>query len=564
MKLLQISAKRYKTLEDISIDFSGNYCVLSGRNNSGKSAILGLLQKLFHKSDIPMGWDDGDAGYSYPEDKTQWLKDDAPIEVSYSLSLSRADDPALISFIERISKSTIAGAAVTLSITNSVAKNDVVTTAVWIDGKKLDDQGSKDVVTRLTSSNLLFLHNSTLMHEDMYMHRGRLRSFSHVLLSDEDQRELASARKFLTRKMKTLARRHRTALTDMLARLSDKYEVEFSSMESHSRMVPFVVNLKDKKVQGPLTEWGSGTQNRTHILMSILQAIRIKTHGDPKDKITPIVVIEEPESFLHPSAQAEFGRLLRTLSAESGIQLIVTTHNPYMLNQEQGDSNILLDRQKQRGKLAGTYRVPATGDKWMNPFADHMGLVPDEFQNWLPVFTARQSRVLLVEGDIDKEYFDFIRDQNLTAEQLDPDVEVVAYGGRGALVNSLLLKFVIGKFNAVYVTFDRDAKKHVEKVLGQLGLKENADYCSIGLPDAGKDCIEGLVPGRICNSVMASSGDLALRLGSGEKEVREDARAEFKKKMLAAFKSSAPYTKEEMAHFSKVVSLVNRKIKASK
>ena len=60
----------------------------------------------------------------------------------------------------------------------------------------------------------------------------------------------------------------------------------------------------------PLNDSGSGTQNRTQILMSVLQANRIKTNPSLDDKITPLVVIEEPESFLHPSAQSEFGRIL--------------------------------------------------------------------------------------------------------------------------------------------------------------------------------------------------------------------------------------------------------------
>ena len=91
--------------------------------------------------------------------------------------------------------------------------------------------------------------------------------------------------------------------------------------------MPLGINLNDRNVDVPLDDWGSGTQNRTRILMAILQAHRIKTTASDDDKITPIVVIEEPESFLHPSAQGEFGRMLRDLSREFGIQIIVTTHS---------------------------------------------------------------------------------------------------------------------------------------------------------------------------------------------------------------------------------------------
>lgn len=86
--------------------------------------------------------------------------------------------------------------------------------------------------------------------------------------------------------------------------------------------MPLGINLRDRNVEVPLDDWGSDTQNRTHILMAILQANRIKTTDTPDEKITPFVVIEEPESFLHPSAQAAFGRMLRHLSDEFGASLL--------------------------------------------------------------------------------------------------------------------------------------------------------------------------------------------------------------------------------------------------
>ncbi len=61
-------------------------------------------------------------------------------------------------------------------------------------------------------------------------------------------------------------------------------------------------------------------------------------------KSTPVVVTEEPESFLHPSAQSEFGNVLNDLADELGIQIIATTHSPYMLGQNDPDANTILTR----------------------------------------------------------------------------------------------------------------------------------------------------------------------------------------------------------------------------
>jgi hypothetical protein len=63
--------------------------------------------------------------------------------------------------------------------------------------------------------------------------------------------------------------------------------------------------LRDRNVKVPVNDWESGTQNRTYmhtyILMALLQADRIKLDSSPDEGITLIVVVEEPESFLHPS-----------------------------------------------------------------------------------------------------------------------------------------------------------------------------------------------------------------------------------------------------------------------
>jgi predicted ATP-dependent endonuclease of OLD family len=150
--------------------------------------------------------------------------------------------------------------------------------------------------------------------------------------------------------------------------------------------MPLGISLRDKHIEVPLDNWGSGTQNRTQILMAVLQANRIKTTASPDDKITPIVVIEEPEAFLHPSAQSEFGRVLRTLSQDFGVQIIVATHSPYMLNREEPASNILLCRQMRRGKAYETKTVDTSDNGWMAPFAEHLGVEASEFSSWRPLF----------------------------------------------------------------------------------------------------------------------------------------------------------------------------------
>ena len=435
-----------------------------------------------------------------------------------------------------------------------------------VDGDKVDDKAAKEIDKRIKDSNLLFLYNSlynsTTRHEDFIFRRGRLRMFYEFVMSTDEKKALDDAGKHIERRLRRLAKEHTHELSKILGRLTDKYDVEVSPLEGFAaREMPLGINLKDKNVEVPLSDWGSGTQNRTHILMAVLQANRIKTTASPDEKITPVVVIEEPESFLHPSAQAEFGRMLRHLSDELDIQLIATTHSPHMLNQESVDSNILLAREIKRRKTYETIRIDASAENWMAPFADHLGISSDEFACLKPLFSADESRVLLVEGPTDKEYFQYLQLHDLDCAKLDSHIEVVPYGGKDTLKNTLLIQFVLRKFNRVFITYDLDAAKEASSALARIGLKEREDFVGIGVQQSGKDCIEGLLPQSVLASVNGRETDLVMKLGGKDNAERRKAKDALKRAYLAEFKARKDYSNEELKGLSKIVHQVNSRLK---
>ncbi len=560
MRLNSVSTKNYRTLHQLTLNFSGNYCTISGRNNAGKSCVIRLLSALF-RTGARYPWQMDEPGFDYKEDKTQWIKQPEPIEVSLALTLTKDDDPALISFIEKIASKHIDHASAVLCVSYSISESDEALLSVNVDGEKVDDKAAKEIVKRIKDSDLLFLYNSTTRSEDFIYRRGRRRMFYEFVMSTDEKKALEDAGKHIERRLRKLAREHTQGLSKILGRLTEKYDVEVSPLEGFTaHEMPIGINLNDRNVEVPLSDWGSGTQNRTHILMAILQANRIKTTGSPDDKITPFVVIEEPESFLHPSAQTEFGRMLRRLSDEFGIQIIVTTHSPHMLNQENPSSNILLAREVKRGKAYETVRVDTSGESWMAPFADHLGISSDEFASLRPLFSAERSKVLLVEGTIDQDYFQFLQQHSLLSEQVAPDIEVVPYGGKDTLKNTLLIQFVLKKFDQVFVTYDLDAASDVRAALGRVGLKEHLNYAALGVPHPGKDCIEGLLPQRVLAAVNGRETDLVMRLGSKDNAERKKAKDNLKKEYLKEFKSQKDYTKEELKEIAKVVRLINARL----
>lgn len=291
--------------------------------------------------------------------------------------------------------------------------------------------------------------------------------------------------------------------------------------------------------------------------MSILHANRIRSRPD-ESKITPIILIEEPESFLHPSAQAEFGRVLIDLANELKIQTIVTTHSPYMLCQRDVHSNVLLGRKHLYGKVKSTQVIEVQESNWMEPFGEILGLDNAEFSNWKNVLFTNNHCVMLVEGEIDKAYFAHISDLKFDGLILPDGLDIVTYGGKDALKNAILLKFIIEKFDRVLVTYDLDANADLERVMHQVGLEDGSDYLKVGIDKPGKQCIEGLLPERILAKVYSENTDLVMALSSADGRDRKSAKSSIKQKILSALKADPTIRRDDLKPFLPIFKILTK------
>lgn len=547
MKVERVGVQNYRTLEDIAIEFSGYYTAISGKNNAGKTTLIKVLRETFKDHLRERFYFGRDEERSYREDKTQWVPGSPDIVFDYVVSIDKESDPGLFQFIEKFLEQSIPLSTILLRLRLSQNSKDEVACVCEVNDAPVSDFTSKEILQKLTSSNLAFVHDSAARDQAVYFGRGR---FLHELIfSPGERKQVLEEQKRLQNKVKNISRAHKSELSELLGHLEDKYEVEFTIPDGmFTGTLPFAINLKDRNVDVPLDEWGSGTKNRTHIMMSILQAHRIRSKDD-QNRITPFVMIEEPESFLHPSAQAEFGRVLRTLANDLKIQTIVTTHSPYMLCQENVTANVLLVRRQLRGKLKATERVALQEETWMEPFSEILGLDNSEFTAWKDILSTDKSCVLLVEGDLDKKYLEHIHSLEHPSLQLPAGIDIVTYEGKDALKNTILLKFIVEKFKRVFVTFDLDAKPELEKTMQQIGLKEGEDYLPIGANKPGKQCIEGLVPDRILSAVYGQNTDLVMQLTAQDSKERKSAKSSLKQKILAAFQAEKNISLDELKGF---------------
>lgn len=562
MKIVSLKAKNYRTLEDLNIKFSGAYSAICGPNDCGKTNVIRAI-RLFVGDDSPFIVEDSEEGASFRQDYPKWRSQstDQAIEVELAVEVDSDRDAALFQFIIKQLQLEAGQSNLTVSIRETFkqsAKETEPDVEVKIGTKTYDGLDAQEIRKRLRNSRAVLFHNSTEANSGL-----PFRTSAGVLVQAEKAGHtslLNQIKKNVDRGLARLAKTHKQELEELLGRLSTKYEVGLSMPTFDFGSVPLGVTL-GQKFQVPLNDWGSGTRNRTLVLMALFRARRMSLAAASAEKITPVIVIEEPESFLHPSAQAEFGRVLQDLAEEFGVQVIITTHSPYLLNLRSPESNILLARDVKRRQPQATRRLDTSGDKWMDPFAAALGLDSDEFRPWKGLLVSSASSALLVEGDTDKAYFELLRDSAHGDSRLIFDGDIIPYEGVGNLQNSILLKFVQARYQKCFITFDLDSMPALEKVMKQVGLERKKDFEPMGIDAPGKRAIEGLLPVSVTQAVCSDNHELVQALMSGEKAERESARNKLKALYLERFRAVAKPGDEYYGALYKVAKMVNRALR---
>lgn len=539
MKIARLKVQNYRTLEVLDLSLPSFYSAICGKNDSGKTNVVSVIETLLRQGRPPY--------FPYPlverpefsakDDFTKWLEGDPKkrrLCVSIDLLIDQARDAGPYSFLKDYLSLESASAQLKLTINFEQTGGGDRQLTVETCGHTFDGLKAEEVLKRFRTSPTVLFHSSTELDERYgSSYRGALRE-----ISEEHSTRLEASQRAVNGVLRKIARNQEEKIESLLGRLGERYRVRLTCPTFDLSHFPYNITLGDMKVDVDLDDWGSGTRNRTLILLTIFRARQVADSNASASKITPVIIVEEPESFLHPSAQAEFGRVLQDLSEEFQVQIIVTTHSPYLLSHARPESNILLERKVVRRQPRQTERVDTSGDRWMEPFSLALGLSDEAFRPWRELLFSQPQQVLLVEGDIDKEYFELLRDELHGKDRLLLEGTIFPYGGRDALKNQALLRFIRERFQTVCVTFDLDSKDIVEKHLTDLGMRERVHYLPVGVNEAGKRKIEGLLPEAVLNAIHAEHPSLVAAL-SGTTEERRDAHRKLKKLYLERLKRDA-------------------------
>jgi len=481
---------------------------------------------------------------SYKDDFTKWKPQDKKspehIELEIVVEIGQQDDEGLFRFLQdylQVNKPDGAGDdTLTLRITiRHTKEQSAPRVTVSLGELVLEDLKALEIMRKFKSSlSVIFYDSTEFFHPFRFLESTAL--FSEM--SAAESSTIASAKKGLDKALSKVAKRHQLEVTQVLGRLKDKYKLGLKVTESDTSDVPYSITLGTQELDVELEKWGSGTQNRTRILMSLFKAKQVRESEASPDKITPVLVIEEPESYLHPSAQAEFGKILQDLSEELKVQVIVTTHSPYLLSLSNPGANLLLERVTERKRARRTAVVETAGDRWMEPFRLALGFTGDEIGPWKEVLFSAEECVLLVEGDTDAAYLQLLRNEAHGSNQLKFNGSIFAYNGKNNLADRQLVRFIVSKFKKFILTYDLDCDTDISKALEGMGLIRGKHFISLGKPTEGRKDMEGLLPENVLKKVFTENVELVQRSMVPTTKEARSAKNALKKKYLEEFTAS--------------------------
>lgn len=135
----------------------------------------------------------------------------------------------------------------------------------------------------------------------------------------------------LKSRLNTLANDISEILKEQWGELELGFKFELTDNTSHLKKGS--VLIKEGDIEHELGDKGSGLQRS--VMLSMIQALSKVYSYDSDSNI--ILCIDEPELNLHPRAQEKLAMALSKLSAN--IQIIVSTHSPYILKSFKRDSD---------------------------------------------------------------------------------------------------------------------------------------------------------------------------------------------------------------------------------
>ncbi|HOW59794.1 MAG TPA: AAA family ATPase [Candidatus Omnitrophota bacterium] len=228
---------------------------------------------------------------------------------------------------------------------------------------------------------------------------------------------------------------------------------------SHYKSLELTVKESDLYSDAPALEMGSGVQSA--IVIALIQAYR------ELQKSGGILMIEEPEVYLHPHTRRFFYQLLHGLSEQAN-QVFYTTHSVEFLDLSDYST------------IAVVRKLPAEGTKAYQPSGLSIQPGTKKELKLLTEFDARRNelffakKVLLVEGATEKHSIPFAF-KLLGHDVNEQGISIIDVGGKENLEFFII---ILNAFKIPYCVLhdeDRNAKNYLTYHDGSEGINKKIE-----------------------------------------------------------------------------------------
>lgn len=340
MKIIKLGIKNFKSIQQISLENLENALILVGKNSTGKTAVLDAIRAV---------------GGDYRIEPEDFREGHPPVSIRMELEITREDllsfqKQGLVSRYRRFAawekefqKKLPSYQNGILTFTYLAKYNGEI---LYSDGEKKNNPHIREIIPRIyyvdTRRDLDQFQNDLLlwMEDDLIKQMrsdccifDRSKKCRHCfecmgLISQKSVEELNAfeAAKLLDYKL------YQLNLDDFSRKLNENFrrnggqeEIRYSMNRDMERMLSVTAETYSpgQNLTKPVEKMGNGM--RSVYMLSLLE-----TYAQGNGQNQGIVVVEEPEIFLHPQMQKVAGKILYRLSKKN--QVIFSTHSPNLLS----------------------------------------------------------------------------------------------------------------------------------------------------------------------------------------------------------------------------------------
>ena len=140
-----------------------------------------------------------------------------------------------------------------------------------------------------------------------------------------------------------------------------------------------------------------GTGAQRSIQMSLIRHLSEIRSGDGASPVRRLLLIDEPELYLHPQGARRLRTALKALS-KKGFQVVFSTHSPLMIDRDSASTTVVINRPNGKGSIAQLPLKHAVADRLKD--AQSQGRTLFELGNISEIYFSE--RVVLCEGKTDR------------------------------------------------------------------------------------------------------------------------------------------------------------------